>query len=137
MRIHIVTDVKIKEYDSHETGVYDISACVESNPKKRMKGLERIEEIWGQRFVMENGDEIIIGLSEKVEKVLGAPFKTIQNMQKEIDDLRGENVEYHNENYKLGTERNTLFEKLASIEDMPFMARLKFLFTKKINNIKK
>ncbi len=137
--MYVVTDIKIEEYDGYVARITcETNLDIEPNNQRVISNYEnRIEEVHGKCFVMANGDGIMIGLSEKVSKVLGAPFEAIQNMQKDIAELRDENIKYCNENYNIGTERNFLNEKLNSIEDMTFMARLKFLFTKKINNIKK
>ena len=49
-----------------------------------------IEEVRGQRFIMPDGKEVCIGLTQKVRDTLGIPFDVYDQQQGIIEELRNE-----------------------------------------------
>ena len=80
------------------------------------------EIVKGKGFVNNDGETIVLGATEKVQKILGLPFECFENMSRTIDNLKQEcgflQLRY----------RSTHIQ-LDNVMNAGFWRRLKWLFT--------
>jgi hypothetical protein len=81
-----------------------------------------VELIRGQRFVNERGEQVCIGMSEKVRTAIGLPFEVYNNLKQELETLE--------RMYNFKTK--TLLELQNTIAMAKFLGRLRYLFTCKL-----
>ena len=101
------------KYDRKSRANQDQFIGIESVKFKR-------ETIIGQRFKNSYGTDVVIGMSEQVQKALGLPFDYFEKMQDTITCL-----EYDKRNLKYNIEK--LEKNLTEYKTMTFWKRLKFL----------
>lgn len=78
-----------------------------------------IELIRGKHFINNREQVVCIGMSKQVQDAIGLPFEAFDSLQ--------ETLEISNKNY---SDKVTELSKLQnSINDAPFLSRLKYLFT--------
>jgi len=142
--MYVVTKVEIEEYDSCIARIEKSGVDYALNGEKIVYDMSaEIEEIKGLVYVLPNGNELMVGLSEEVRTVLGIPLETIENMDKKIEELHeariDENINAYNKIYRLEKQKNALtksLKRISKFKDMSLLNRLIFLFTNKINHIK-
>jgi len=83
-----------------------------------------VEDIHGRRFNHPKYGEIVIGWSDKVQKLLGIPFEVYDNLQEEITNLTHKNSMY----YQNMIGYRSLVKRF---QNMSFLQRLYYLFTGK------
>ncbi|MCP4612118.1 MAG: hypothetical protein GY845_25770 [Planctomycetes bacterium] len=87
------------------------------------------EQVRAKKFMNKNGDAVWVGISKKVQQVLGLPFEAFENMEKTVNDLQ--RIIEHKDKKHLET-----VTSFISMEDRyktaSFWQRLRYLFTKKI-----
>lgn len=82
------------------------------------------EIVRGTRFVNNRGEEVVIGMSKKVQEAIGLPMSvfegqefTIESLSREVSRLRKHKWELH--------------EELLEFKHMDFWKRLKFFITRR------
>lgn len=95
-----------------------------------------IEVVEAQVFINSRGEELIVGISKEVQRALGIPMETIQDMHNTIDQLEHQISRMsHDFIYITKKMNNTLFDldmamqKKKAVETAGLWKRVKFLFT--------
>jgi len=99
-----IEDIKIVEIDRDE--VIRNSCELPPMPIIQNDGsavqIETAKElIKGRKFYNSRGEEVCIGMSEKIQKVLGLPFNHFEKMRQENHDLHNGDINLHNQKMKL------------------------------------
>ena len=78
----------------------------------------KTEEIRGRRFVMGNGESVLIGMTKEAENSVGLVMNDFDSMQRELKEA---NTKSFNTQLKINKLRK-------QIKDVSFWDRIKFLF---------
>lgn len=97
------------------------------------------EAVHGKRFINQQGDLVVIGLTKEAAKVIGLPFEVIENQEQKLASLqqgaRGlqkEVVRQLGEITKHLVKNRNLQNQLLKIQELNLRGRIKFLFTKRL-----
>jgi len=126
-----ITDIKIVEVSKNEVAILQTEGlpnkllkyvCLATPPEKVEVTQEMIR---GREFINADGERICIGMSKKVQDVLGLPFKTFESMNKELMDKRAA--------VSLLKEKTMVFQnEVKDFRTAGIFRRLKYLFTGKL-----
>ncbi|MAF25311.1 hypothetical protein CL634_07015 [bacterium] len=90
------------------------------------------EVVRGQHFFNNNGEELIIGMCEQVQKTIGLPMKCFSVLEKENSELRERQHVLRN---KLSSEKRCAKAFKSVIKESGFWKRFKYLFTRELEVI--
>jgi len=125
----VIIDVKIAECKSPEMSVQKLKPQAISYwaTKPEMTEIEDLETeiIKGQKIVTSNGQEITLGISKDVQRVLKIPFDLFHNYEDKIDKLEKDKEKFLNM-------ARDYSGQVDNIRVMSFGQRLRFLFTRKL-----
>ena len=76
------------------------------------------EEVQGQEFINDNGERVVIGMTQVVQDAIGLPMETFENMNR---TLRGQS-------WDLKRAREQFEDLRQALASMNFWGRLHFLF---------
>lgn len=81
----------------------------------------KTEYVRGERFINARGEEICIGMTERVQRAIGLPFEAFKNQNKRLNDIQKNNNQLRQQNESLKLELNMF-------RNMNFREKIKFLF---------
>ena len=84
--------------------------------KKEFAGEVRTDLVNGQRFVNADGQEVTIGLSKRVQELIGLPFAVFENQQNVISELRSQIQESQRELEHRGNVIRNLQKELSLLK---------------------
>ncbi len=85
------------------------------------------EMVRGRRFVNIRGEEVCIGMSKQVQQAIGLPFEVYDVMENNITFFRKRNQNLESKNF-------SLLKRIEWHQTMGFLGRVKFLFTRKVED---
>lgn len=119
-------EIEIVKNDKHVFNRYQSEAplCSDGQAAPKAPILNEEETVYGQKFINENGQQVVIAASKEVQDTIGLPFASFDKIHKLNNDLKMKIVNQRIEilGYKAQMNR---------IEDMNFFKRLVFIFSKK------
>ncbi|MDY6969337.1 MAG: hypothetical protein SVR08_11895 [Spirochaetota bacterium] len=96
---------------------------IESDPAEYIEVKEEL--VYGKEFINANGERVCIGMSKKVQDLIGLPFEAFDNMTRELDKK-------HITISRLISHNVACQKRLSVFATAGLFERLKYLFTKKI-----
>tara|TARA_R110001599_G_scaffold101758_2_gene260055 strand:- start:1523 stop:1927 length:405 start_codon:yes stop_codon:yes gene_type:complete len=121
-----VIEVSNNPYDiihPPQSSMYAYNRDAESQAMKLYR-----EVVRGQHFINDKGEDVVIGMCEEVQKLIGLPFDSYDALSKEIIDAT---TKLHDEESKR-KRLNLMIEELMGVG---LWMRIKFLFTRRMEGV--
>ena len=114
----------VSDRDDFYTHLYHaplMCPIVGSDPAERIE--VKKEHVHGRTFINANGESVCIGMTKRVQSLLGLPFEVFDNMKNDLDMARITVAQLR--------DRNAALQKsMAGFKEAGLLKRLKYLFTK-------